>query len=387
MAQNFHPVVQKLIDLIRENNWQSKFEEALKKCDAENVEGFEDIKTLDDYFKWCDAQLSWIPVENNYGTLVYDHIAKFYFLLDQSPVKELQNPVVPNNQQPALTPLSAWMREYVDALGAWMDEPGSLSDASIKTFYDAPRYNMGEYTCPRGGWKTFNQMFARHTKPGYRPIAAIDDPCVLTSPADSTFDGQWEVNTNSHVNIKGLDWRIEELLSDSPYANEFMGGIWTHSFLNTTDYHRQHTPIMGKVVEARVIQGTVYLQVIAQPIPGDTEGRHDVVMHRQFDAPDQAGYEFMQTRGLVVIDSPIGLVAVLPMGMAQVSSIVLTAEEGRTLHKGEEISYFQFGGSDIVTVYQEASNVSITACPGVHYKVGTRVAEAFPVVFPNLRCE
>ena len=103
-------------------------------------------------------------------------------------------------------------------------------------------------------------------------------------------------------------------------------------------------------------------------------------MHRVFDAPDQAGYEFMQTRGLVVIDSPIGLVAVLPMGMAQVSSIVLTAEEGRTLHKGEEISYFQFGGSDIVTVYQQASNVSITAQPGVHYKVGTKVAEAFPVV-------
>ena len=80
-------MVQNLVDLIRTNNWQSKFEEALKKCDAENVEGFEDIKTLDDYFKWCDAQLSWIPVENNYGTLVYDHIAKFYFLLDQSPVK------------------------------------------------------------------------------------------------------------------------------------------------------------------------------------------------------------------------------------------------------------------------------------------------------------
>ena len=372
--------MQKFVDLMNQYNWRPKFEEALKKAQSYNVIGMEDIKTVEDYINWCNDQLSWIPVENRYGKEVYKHVCKFYFILDQSPVKELQNAVVPHDKMQPLTPLSAWMRDWVIALGAWMDQPGSITPASVKTFYDAPAYNMDEYTCPRGGWKTYNQLFARNTKPGYRPIADIDNPRVITSPADSTFDGQWEINTNSHVDIKGLDWKIEELLEGSPYAGEFQGGLWTHSFLNTTDYHRQHAPIMGKVVEARVIQGTCYLQVEAVPIAGDPDGKHDVVMKRVFDAPDDAGYEFMQTRGLVVIDSPIGLVAVLPMGMAQVSSIVLTAEEGRTLRKGEEISYFQFGGSDIVTVYQQCSNVSITAQPGVHYKVGTRVAEAFPVV-------
>ena len=385
MAQTFLPVVQKLVDLIRTNNWQDKFEQALKNAQALNVVGFEDIKTLDDYFNWVNAQLTWVPVENNYGTLVYQHVCKFYFLLDQSPVKELQNAVVPHDKMQPLTPLSAWMREYVNELGVWMDQPESITPESEKTFFDCARYNMGEYIRPRGGWKSFNQMFARRTKPGYRPIADIADPTVLVSPADSTFDGQWEINSDSHVSIKGLDWKVEELLEGSPYANAFQGGQWTHSFLNTTDYHRQHAPIMGKIVEARVIQGTVYLQVTAEDIPGDTQGRKQVVMKRNFDAPDDAGYEFMQTRGLIVIDSPIGLVAVLPMGMAQVSSIVLTAEEGRTLHKGEEISYFQFGGSDIVTVYQQASNISFTAQPGVHYKVGTRIAKAYPVIEPYKR--
>ncbi|MCH5217924.1 MAG: phosphatidylserine decarboxylase [Muribaculaceae bacterium] len=380
MEKTLHPIMQKFVDLMNQYNWRPKFEEALKKAQSYNVIGMEDIKTVEDYINWCNDQLSWIPVENRYGKEVYKHVCKFYFILDQSPVKELQNAVVPHDKMQPLTPLSAWMRDWVIALGAWMDQPGSITPASVKTFYDAPAYNMDEYTCPRGGWKTYNQLFARNTKPGYRPIADIDNPRVITSPADSTFDGQWEINTNSHVDIKGLDWKIEELLEGSPYAGEFQGGLWTHSFLNTTDYHRQHAPIMGKVVEARVIQGTCYLQVEAVPIAGDPDGKHDVVMKRVFDAPDDAGYEFMQTRGLVVIDSPIGLVAVLPMGMAQVSSIVLTAEEGRTLRKGEEISYFQFGGSDIVTVYQQCSNVSITAQPGVHYKVGTRVAEAFPVV-------
>jgi hypothetical protein len=59
--------------------------------------------------------------------------------------------------------------------------------------------------------------------------------------------------------------------------------------------------------------------------------------------------------------------------------VVLTAEVGVTLRKGEELSFFQFGGSDIVVLYENRSNVSLTAVVGTHYKVGTRIAQAFPV--------
>lgn len=380
MAKTLHPVVQELVDMIQQNGWQSKFEEALKKAQSYNVVGMEDIKTVDDYIDWCDAQLSWVPIENNYGTNVFNHICKFYFILDQSPVKELQNAVVPHDKMQPLTPLSAWMKKFVNAFGAWLDTPASFTPESEKSFYDHPEYHMDEFIRPRGGWKTFNQWFARRTKPGTRPIADIANSRIITSPADSTNDGQWEVRPDAGVTIKGLHWKIEELLEGSPYADRFKEGIWIHQFLSPYDYHRQHAPVGGRVVESRVIQGTVYLQVTAEPIPGDAQGRSRLVGKKVFGAPDDAGYEFMQTRGLVIIDSPIGLVATLPMGMAQVSSIVLTAEEGRTLQKGEEISYFQFGGSDIVMLFESASNVSITAQPGVHYKVGTRIAEAYPAV-------
>ncbi len=67
-------------------------------------------------------------------------------------------------------------------------------------------------------------------------------------------------------------------------------------------------------------------------------------------------------------------------GMCQVSSVILTAEEGVTLRKGEEISYFQFGGSDIIVLFEAKSNVSFTAQPNVHYKMGTKIAQAYPVV-------
>lgn len=366
--------------MIRENGWESKFEEALKNAGQYNLEEMKDIQSLDDYLKWINDLLYWTPTEDFPARVVYQHVCKFYFLLDQEPVLDLQNKVVPHDQMPPLTPLSAWMVKYVNALGQFMDTPESLTPESEKTFYESPLYNMDEYERPRGGWKSYNQLFGRYCKPGRRPVAAITDQTVITAPADATYAGQWEIREDSHVNIKGLEWRIMELLEGSPYKDRFKGGQFTHMFLNTFDYHRQHAPVAGRVVEARNIQGTVYLEVKAVPVGDDPDGPKNLKMSRKFDAPDSAGYEFMQTRGLIVLDSPIGLVAVLPMGMAQVSSVILTAEVGQTLRKGEEISYFQFGGSDIVILFEAASNVSFTAQPGVHYRYGTKIADAYPVI-------
>ena len=380
-TKNYSPVVQELIDMIAKNGWQDKFQKALDACHELNTIEYENIKTLDDYYDWLESCMHWIPVENKAGLAAYNHVTMFYFLLDQSPVKELQTPIIPSqlkgNVVPPLSELSQWMKKFVIAFGAWLDTPESLDEEAVKSYYESPRYHMGDYEMPKGGWKTYNQFFARRKKPGHMPIAAINDDHVIVSPADSTNDGQWEIMADSKVDIKGLEWSIEELLEGSKYKDDFAGGIWIHQFLNTTDYHREHASVGGKVLEARVIQGVVYLGVHAEPIEGDPQGRTTIQRHQV--AEDEAGYQFLQTRGLVVIQSKIGKVAILPMGMAQVSSIVVTAEKGTTLRKGEEISYFQFGGSDIVVLFERASNVSITAMPGVHYKTGTRIGVAYPV--------
>lgn len=73
----------------------------------------------------------------------------------------------------------------------------------------------------------------------------------------------------------------------------------------------------------------------------------------------------MQTRGLVVLDSPVGLVAYIPTGMVQVSSVVLATEVGRQLHKGQELGYFAFGGSDFVMVFEPRGNVHLDWQQGV----------------------
>ncbi len=375
----YHPVVEELVVMINSNGWREIFEKAIKKANSKNVPLIEDVQNLDQYLNWINEFLYWVPKENSSGQNVNDHLSAFYFIAAQEPICSLQNKIIPHDKAEKLPPLSCWLVNYAKALGEFLDTPESYSVLSEKTFFNTPAYNMNEYTRPNGGWSTFNQFFARHFKPGFRPIAAVSDQTVIVMPADSTFRGQWEIRQDSHVTVKNLNWKVSELLEGSSYKERFENGLFMHSYLSPTDYHRQHAPVGGKVLEARVIQGQVYQEVEAFPIENDCKN-HSLKLKRNYDSFDLAGYQFAQTRGLIVLETPIGLVAVLPIGMSQVSSVIITAEVGVTVRKGEELSYFQFGGSDIILLFEASSNVCFNAQKDIHYKMGTKIAQAYPVL-------
>ena len=69
-----------------------------------------------------------------------------------------------------------------------------------------------------------------------------------------------------------------------------------------------------------------------------------------------------------------------PIGMAQLSSVVLTAEVGVTLRNGEELGYFQFGGSDFEMFFERTGNVQLTGQVGVHTPQGSCIGAAYPVM-------
>jgi phosphatidylserine decarboxylase len=370
-------IVQKLASLIETNGWKNKFELAIGNAQALNVASIRDIGDLGAYLHWVDELVTWAPRERGDSRFINEKLMTFYFFLDQEPVKSLQSPIQPGHRADKLTPLSEWIVEYANAWGSYLDTPESAT--KVESFRSDPLFNWDEYMPPPSGYRTFNQFFARHVKPGMRPVAAPADDAIIVSPADSTFIGWWQVSQKSKIYveegmlfIKGMQWSIHQLLEGSAFADAFKGGIFTHAFLNTFDFHRWHAPVRGKVVEARVLQGQACLEVRTKPVSGGEE--HANVL----DVMDGTGYQFVQTRGLIVLESPVGLVACLPMGMAQVSSVVITAEEGVTLRKGEELGYFQFGGSDFVMVFERATNVQLRCQPNVHYQQGSAIGSAFP---------
>lgn len=247
-----HPIVHELITLIETNGWKVAFEQAIRSAHAQRVHGIQDIQHLDDYLRYVSELVKWTPRERGDSRRINDNLAKFYFFLDQEPLKSLQSPIAPGGGTRPLTPLSAWIVDFANAWGDYLDTAESAG--RVDSFRTDPIFNWGEYMPPPSGYKTFNQFFARHAKPGMRPVAAILDDRVLTTPADSTFVGWWQVGEDSKVyvenklSIKGLRWSIHQLLEGSAYAGRFKGGIFTHSFLDTFDYHRWHAPVRGKVV-------------------------------------------------------------------------------------------------------------------------------------------
>lgn len=81
---------------------------------------------------------------------------------------------------------------------------------------------------------------------------------------------------------------------------------------------------------------------------------------------DEGGYgwQAVETRGCVIIETADdGLVALLPVGMSQVSSVLFedNIKPGTVVKKGDMLGYFLFGGSDYVMIFQNGAGFEMTA--------------------------
>jgi len=336
------PIVEDLVQLLQARpDLRAALEGAIRTADLNG------LRDTDSFLTYLDAFVTFIPTEHEFELRTP---LKLYYIVDQAPGDQL-------NRDKTFT---GWMKKLIETWGQFLDTPASAS--GIPSFAAQPNYNIGDYFVAPSGWLTFNQFFAREVKPGKRPIAEPHNDRVIVSPADSTFQGKWDIDANSKVTVKGITWPVAQLLDGSPYQNAFEGGIFIHMFLRPDDYHRYHVPVAGVIKEVRNIHGRVYMDVARQP-DGTLYGI------------DGETYQIDQERGLIVIDSPeVGLVAVLPVGMCFVSSVNLTPEVGARLQKGDEFGFFLFGGSDIVMLFQ-SKNVVINTEVGRKYLQGQRIGE------------
>lgn len=316
---------------------------AAKHLNHELFKALEWPETPHQYINYLREFVRWIPHQDpgqawySKGTHreVFDRLCHFYFLVDQD-VDVGGKYVKPQD----LWPFKKWIKNIVKSWGSFLNSPDSFNKDILQSFTElAPDWEVdnsliqGEPNNP-SGWLTFNQFFARQLNPGLRPVTKRCDNSIVTSAADCHFREVFDIDEYSNVvtknsrspTLKGTHaiGSIKQLLRGSKYAESFANGKFSHYLLGPYSYHRYHVPVSGKVLESYTVQGNAYLQV---SITQNDEGKCE------FDAPDTAetGYEFSQMRGVLVIDTSqseegdIGLVAVLPVGMAQVHTLVLDA--------------------------------------------------------------
>lgn len=322
-----------------------------------------------DYIDWAAKAMPWsiLPEVDKLQSGLYDRIDQsldyFYFINDQ-PLEELEGKGYYNNSIQYVEPYRSWLVTFTAQYGEYLNTEDSWCDA----YYEEAKadesfhLNDGTYESP-DNWKTFNQFFARYlSSPDQRPITAKEDTSVVVSPADSQPQGIWQIDEDSNiiqeegVAIKSGNFKsISALLGDSEYKDAFANGTLTHTFLDVNDYHRYHFPVSGTVKEVQVIPGD---DAVGGIITWDAE------RERYMLAARTPGWQMIETRGCVIVDTEeYGLVAILPIGMSQVSSVCFedTVKEDAKVEKGDMLGCFLFGGSDIVMIFQEEAGFELTA--------------------------
>lgn len=330
--------------------------------------------TLEAYFDYLDLYVRLVPNESNdpmypnawksngeangYNQKVYDLLCQFYWLVDQK---------VPDTSitLQSFEDFAAWLVEFARAWGEFLDTEPSLTKEGLHSFKYDTMYNYPLYAANESQWNTFNTFFYREfngadATTGISPLRPIADPTnneTIVAPADCTFKEDYPIDADGNVlDADGNKTKdrfkhthtigtVNELLDTSEYAKDFYGGTFVHYFLSPFDYHRFHTPVSGEILEIKALEGKVFLNVLM------SDG--------QWHAPDGAGdgYEFTQARGLVIVDAGpvVGKVAILPIGMAQVSGVEMYENlKGQHVVKGQEFGKFRFGGSDIIMLFEKA---------------------------------
>lgn len=174
---------------------------------------------------------------------------------------------------------------------------------------------------------SLNEFFSRRLKPGMRPLAEAKD--ALVSPVDAMITAMGELDNGTILNVKGQDYKLEELLNHSPHLERYRKGFFFVLYLSPTDYHRIHSPVAGRKVESDYIKGRAF--------PVNDFGMTQIrgVLHRN-------------ERLITYIAHDSGEVALVKVGAMNVSSIKYSDERADQWDKGADLAYFEFGSTVVL---------------------------------------
>ncbi len=199
---------------------------------------------------------------------------------------------------------------------------------------------------PFWGFTSWNDFFTREFKPGARPVSFPDDDKVIINACEATpHNVQKNVKLQDSFWVKSPPYSLLDIFTPSrrQFAESYVGGSIYQAFLSAYNYHRWHAPVRGTILDAYVVDGTYYAD-------SPSEGRDSA-------GPDksQSYITAVATRAVIIIqcdDLALGNVACVFVGMAEISSCVIEKMPGQHVEKGDELGYFQFGGSTHCLIFQ-----------------------------------
>lgn len=202
---------------------------------------------------------------------------------------------------------------------------------------------------PYYGFTSWDNFFIREFRDGRRPVASPEDDAVIANACESApYRIATDVKNRDKFWIKAQPYSLDHMMKGDPLASQFVGGTIYQAFLSALAYHRWHSPVSGKIVKTQVIDGSYYAEAFSEGF--DPSGPNE----------SQAYITEVATRALVFIeaDNPdIGLMCVMFVGMAEVSTCDIRVYEGQYVNKGDELGMFHFGGSTHCLFFRPGVNL------------------------------
>lgn len=182
-------------------------------------------------------------------------------------------------------------------------------------------------------YPTVNAFFIRELVAGSRPLASPNTTSVLVSPADARLLVLKTIPEDFSVTLKGDTYTIADIFDSESKGALFQGGTMIIARLAPQDYHRYHAPVDGTVITRTEIAGSIF------SVNGDAVQSNNQV--------------FLNQRVVSIVQSPdFGLVGFVSVGATCIGSIVDNFKAGSVWRRGDEVGFFQYGGSTVVMFFQ-----------------------------------
>jgi len=134
----------------------------------------------------------------------------------------------------------------------------------------------------------------------------------------------------------------------------FVGGTVYQAFLDPFCYHRWHAPVSGTIVKSYKLGGTYFMDNPSYELGGENTDITNFI-------DSQPMFSMIAVRQVFIIKLSDGSdrhVAVIEIGMSEVSSCQPTVIEGQSVQKGDQLGYFQFGGSSHAVIFDKSFNLT-----------------------------
>jgi phosphatidylserine decarboxylase len=197
-------------------------------------------------------------------------------------------------------------------------------------------------------FRSMHDCFTRELKDGARPIEM--DPGILVSPCDAIVGASGMVEDGQVLQVKGFTYPLADLLGDARHAESFQSGCYVTLRLTSSMYHRFHAP------------HDCHIEAVSH-FPGDTWNVNPVTLkrvERLFCKNERAVIKTtLPGTGHAVTLVPVAAILVAGIRLRFLDISLRSPDLQRrtfrcdaSLHKGEEMGWFEHGSTIIVLAPQ-----------------------------------